>query len=257
VLTIKEYQVFDKKLNNVDINQMHSVTINVDSEHENLGGILEMGYFSAAPLGIDEKSIIRSILSVMVMVIGSSRTLKKTLTNLDSQANQDPLTGLNNRRYFNDFLEKEIERSRRHSHEFCSLMLDLDDFKKINDSHGHLCGDKVLKDIANILKNKIRRGDMVARLGGDEFAIVLPETNMKGAHFVAEEILFAIANYQLPDLIDIQVTASIGIINYPSHSASQTDLLSKVDIALYQAKANGRNTVCAFGSKAHDKISAI
>ncbi len=257
VFTIKEYQVFDKKIHNVHINQMHSVTIDVDSELENLGGLLEMGYFSASPLGIDEKSIIRSILSVMVMVIGSSRTLKKTLISLDSQANQDPLTGLNNRRYFNDFLEKEIERSRRHNHEFCALMLDLDNFKKINDSHGHLSGDKVLKDIANILKNKIRRGDIVARLGGDEFAIVLPETNMKGAHFVSEEILSALANYQLPDLIDIHITTSIGVINYPSHSTSQTDLLNKVDIALYQAKANGRNTICTFGSKSHDKISAI
>ena len=248
ILTIKEYQVLDKKLENIDINQMHSVTIDVNVKRENLGGLLEMGYFSSLPLGMDEKSIIRSILSVMVMVIGSSKTLKRTLTELDFHAKQDPLTGLNNRRYFNEFLEKEIERSKRHNHEFCILLLDLDNFKEINDSYGHLCGDEALKSIAKILMNKIRRGDTITRLGGDEFAIVLPETNMKGAHFVAEEIKTTIETHQFSESHTIHITTSIGLINYPTHSTSITDLLSKVDVALYQAKDNGRNSICEYNS---------
>lgn len=246
ILTIKEYQVLDNKLENVHIDQMHSVTVDVDVKQENLGGLLEMGYFSSAPLGLDEKSIIRSILSVMVMVIGSSRTLRSTLTELDFHAKQDPLTRLNNRRYFNEFLEKEIERSKRYKHEFCILLMDLDNFKKINDSYGHLCGDDALKNVAKILKNKIRCGDVITRLGGDEFAIVLPETDLKGARFVAEEIKTTIETHEFSKKHDIHITTSIGLINYPIHAVSLGDLLSKVDTALYQAKANGRNTVCIF-----------
>jgi len=248
VLTIKEYQVLDEKLEDIEIEQMHSVTVDVDGEQHNLGGLLEMGYFSSIPLGIDEESIIKSILSVMVMVIGSSRTLKKTLTELEYHAKQDPLTGLYNRRYFDAFLENEIEHSNRHNHEFCVLMLDLDNFKGVNDSYGHLCGDNVLRDVARIIKNKIRRGDMITRLGGDEFAIVLPETAVKDAHHVAEEIIIAIEAHRFSDEHDFHITTSIGLISYPVHTTSMTELLSHVDLALYQAKADGRNTVRDYDS---------
>ncbi len=247
-LTIKEFQVLDKNLDNIDINQMHSVTLDVNKKQDNLGGLFEMGYFSSTPLGVDEESIIKSILSVLVMVIGSSRTLKRTLTELDYRANQDPLTGLYNRRHFNSFLEKELERSKRHNHELCVLMLDLDNFKGINDSYGHLCGDTVLKDIAGIITKKIRGDDLATRLGGDEFAIVLPETNSTGAHHVAEELKKAIEEHQFSDKHDFLITASIGLVAYPAHSTSITELLSNVDIALYQAKADGRNTVCDYNS---------
>jgi diguanylate cyclase (GGDEF)-like protein len=248
VLTIKEYQVLDEKLEGIDVKQMHSVTIDVQGEQQNLGGLLEMGYFSSVPLGIDEKSIIKSILSVMVMVIGSSRTLKKTLRELDYYAKQDPLTGLYNRRYFNTFFENEFERSRRHKHEFCLLMLDLDNFKGVNDSYGHVCGDMVLRDVAGVITKKIRRGDMVTRLGGDEFAIVLPETDIKGAHHVAEEIKNAIETHRFSGEHEFHITTSIGLISYPKHTESMTEMLAHVDIALYQAKADGRNTVRGYDS---------
>ncbi|MEE9397293.1 MAG: EAL domain-containing protein [Methylococcales bacterium] len=248
VLIIKEYQVIDKKLDNIHMDQMHSVTLDVHGEQENLGGLLEMGYFSSVPLGIDEESIIRSILSVMVMVIGSSRTLKKTITELNYQANQDPLTGLYNRRYFNSFLENEIERSNRHNHEFCMLMMDLDDFKGINDLYGHLCGDDVLRNVAQILKKKIRRGDMVTRLGGDEFCIILPETSISGALYVAEEIRRAIEENQFSGKYDFQITTSIGLISYPTRATSMTELMSCVDMALYQAKTDGQNIVRDYDS---------
>jgi diguanylate cyclase (GGDEF)-like protein len=247
-LAIKKYQVLDIKLDNLEFEQMHSVTIDVDGEQQNLGGLLEMGYFSSNPLGIDEESIIKSILSVMVMVIGSSRTLKKTLTELEYHAKQDPLTGLYNRRYFDIFLENEIEHSIRHNHEFCLLMLDLDNFKGVNDSYGHLCGDNVLRDVARIIKNKIRRGDMITRLGGDEFAIVLPETTVKDANQVAKEIIIAIEAHQFSVEHDFHMTTSIGLISYPTHTSSMPELLSYVDLALYQAKADGRNTVRTYDS---------
>jgi diguanylate cyclase (GGDEF)-like protein len=245
-LKIKEYRVLDHKLTGIDINQMHSVTIDVDGKLDKLGGLLEMGYFSSIPLGVDEKSIIRSILSVMVMVIGSSRTLKKTLTELDFHAKQDPLTSVFNRRYFNDFLEKEIERSKRYNHEFCILMLDLDNFKGINDSYGHLLGDDVLIDVARVLKQKTRLGDTVTRLGGDEFAIILPETDSTGAHHVAEEIKKAISKHSFSSEHNFQMTISIGVISFPTQGVSVKELLSNVDLALYKAKAKGRNIVCDY-----------
>ncbi len=245
-LTIREYQVLDIELDHIDFSQMNSVTVDVDGGQQKLGGLLEMGYFSSNPLGIDEKSIIKSILSVMVMVIGSSRTLKKTLTELEYHASQEPLTGLYNRRFFNGALEQEIERSKRYDHNFCLLMLDLDNFKGINDSYGHVCGDTVLKGIANILKNQTRRGDIITRLGGDEFSILLPETDVKGARHVAEEIKMAIEKANFSDQHKFHVTTSIGLVAYPIHTTMMSALLSHVDEALYQAKAAGRNMVFEF-----------
>ncbi|MCF6203709.1 MAG: GGDEF domain-containing protein [Methylococcaceae bacterium] len=165
---------------------------------------------------------------------------------LDFHAKQDSLTGVFNRRFFNDFLEKEIERSKRYNHEFCILMLDLDKFKGINDLCGHLFGDDVLIGVARILKQKTRQGDIVTHLGGDEFAIILPETNNDGAHVVAEEIKMAISKQSFSTEHNFQVTASIGVISYPTQGLSIKELLSNVDTALYQAKAKGRNVVCDY-----------
>ncbi len=246
VLTIREYQVLETRLDHVNFDKMNSVTIDVDGGQQKLGGLLEMGYFSSNPLGIDEKSIIKSILSVMVMVIGSSRTLKKTLTELEYHASQEPLTGLYNRRFFNEALEQEIERSKRYGHHFCLLMLDLDNFKGINDSYGHVCGDSVLKGIADILKKQTRRGDIITRLGGDEFSIILPETDIKGAQHVAEEIKITIEKAAFSDQHKFHVTTSIGLVCYPIHTTKMSILLAHVDEALYQAKSAGRNMVSEY-----------
>lgn len=157
----------------------------------------------------------------------------------------DGLTGLYVYRYFNDALEKEILRSGRYKQVFSLVMVDLDGFKEINDTFGHLQGDAVLREIAGILKRICREVDIVARCGGEEFAIILPETNAEGAYILADRIREVIKNYTfgMKDK-SITLTASLGLAGYPDDASTKTELIKEVDRALYKAKANGRDCVC-------------
>jgi diguanylate cyclase (GGDEF)-like protein len=193
-----------------------------------------------------EESVIRSILAVMVMVVGSSKVLSRTLAELEYYSLHDPLTGLYNRRYFNDMLKYEIGRSERHNHEFALLLLDIDDFKDINDSYGHPVGDEALHDVADMLCAHTRKGDFPTRLGGDEFAIILVETGRNGALKLADAIGQALREmrFNTGDGKYFHLTVSIGIVSYPDDARDIEDLLSNMDIAMYQAKEQGKDTVC-------------
>ncbi|WNB78082.1 putative bifunctional diguanylate cyclase/phosphodiesterase [Methylomonas koyamae] len=212
-----------------------------------------MAFASAVPLSHQEQSIIRSLLSVMVMIVGSSKVLSRTLSELEYYSTHDPLTGIHNRRYFNDMLEYEIPRSERHNHEFSVLLLDLDDFKDINDSYGHPVGDSVLIKIAATICTRLRKGDIPVRMGGDEFAIILPETSLQGAKDVAESIRSSLhgMSFETPDGKSFHVSTSVGVIGYPRDAQSVSDLMSGVDIALYRAKQLGKNEVCVFDADAN------
>jgi diguanylate cyclase (GGDEF)-like protein len=206
-------------------------------------------------LTVQESSVIRSILAVMVMVVGSSKALSKTMSELEYYSIHDPLTGLHNRRHFNEMLEYEIERSERHKHEFSILMLDLDDFKDINDTYGHPCGDSTLRGVADILRNNVRKGDMCTRIGGDEFAMILTETSQLAAQEVAEKLRQELRNkkFETPAGKTFHVTTSIGIIAYPNDALNISDLMAGVDIGLYRAKAIGKDSVCTV-EQVEDKI---
>ncbi len=176
------------------------------------------------------------------------KTLDQTLHELEYYSSHDPLTGLHNRRYFNDILTYEIDRSARHQHEFALVMLDLDDFKEINDTYGHPCGDNVLCAVADIMRSAVRRGDIVTRIGGDEFAIVLTETTTAGAQRVAEQIRRRVREKRFHTATDdegFHITVSIGLVSYPHDASSLADLLAGVDAGLYQAKARGKDGVMA------------
>lgn len=166
----------------------------------------------------------------------------------------DGLTGLFVRRYFDARIEEEIERSRRYGTPFSVIMLDVDDFKKLNDTYGHLVGDRVLRAIANVVKAQMRGVDTAARYGGEEIAVILPRTEMVGAYNLAERIREAIAELRITtDATDeeppvaLGVTASLGIAAYPE-SKAQTgeDLVRRADRALYRAKKTGKNRVELF-----------
>lgn len=232
---------------------VETITVAVPEGIPQTSGILGVAFASAHPRPPEEAPIIRSILAVMVMVVGSSRVLSRTLSELDYYSRHDALTGLFNRRYFNECLEQELSRSARHSHSFCILLIDLDDFKDINDSYGHLIGDEVLRLIADRLRQKIRKGDIPTRIGGDEFAVILPETPLRGAQKVAETIRESIreAQYEASSGDAFQITLSIGIVSYPQDAENCADLLAGADIALYQAKGFGKNSVSVL--KASDK----
>lgn len=165
----------------------------------------------------------------------------------------DGLTGLFMRRYFDARIEEEIERSKRYSTPFSVLMMDVDDFKKLNDEHGHLIGDRVLRAIANCVKSQLRGVDTAARYGGEEIAVILPRSDMVAAYNVGERIRAAITELRVTTDSDppkaLSVTASFGVASYPeSKAVSAEDLIRRADRALYRAKKTGKNRVELFWS---------
>ena len=156
----------------------------------------------------------------------------------------DGLTQAHVKRYLLEALEKELIRARRHERELCFLMFDIDHFKKINDFHGHLAGDHVLKELARIVQARIRRDEVFARYGGEEFAILLPETTLEGGRQLAEvlrekvaEARFVFQNELIP------VTISVGVSRLEEGHKTSLDLIKTADEKLYEAKRSGRNRV--------------
>jgi diguanylate cyclase (GGDEF)-like protein len=244
-LDIEEFVV--KMSGPVDsIDAVRMITVAVPEHTPKLAGLLGVAYVASGDLSPQEESVVRSILSVMVMVVGSSKLLSRTLTELEYYAMHDPLTGLYNRRHFNNILEYEIGRSERHNHEFSLLMLDLDDFKDINDSYGHLTGDEALCGVAEVLRAHIRKGDLAARIGGDEFAVILMETGRDGATTVAANLGRALREriFTAPDSKHFHLTVSIGIATFPTDGRNESDLLAGADVAMYGAKEMGKDGAC-------------
>ncbi len=165
---------------------------------------------------------------------------------LAALAQTDPLTQVLNRRALTDRLVSELDRARRYGHSVAVLMLDLDHFKLVNDTRGHLVGDDVLKETAEILRGAVRSADFVARYGGEEFVIVLPETSLDGAVTFAERLRERIASTIFQGGIGVTLTlsVSIGVSLFPGpRITSVDDLLTAADTALYRAKEDGRNRV--------------
>jgi len=155
----------------------------------------------------------------------------------------DSLTGLYNRRFADEMLKQEKLTYKRYKTPFCILLIDLDNFKIVNDIYGHDVGDKVLIAVAKVLKSSVRESDIVARWGGEEFLILLRRIELEDAIKVAEKIRNAICQLKLPPVEGI--TASIGVSCY-SGEDDVYDLVRKADLALYQAKTQGKNCVILF-----------
>lgn len=164
---------------------------------------------------------------------------------LEQLASTDALTGCLNRRALIDALERELDRARRYSLVLTILMVDLDHFKQINDTMGHLVGDTVLRQLGDLLLREVRSVDAVARYGGEEFVVVLPETAVHGAMVFAERMRQRISQYPFGDAgTPVRVTVSIGLASYPDPKVTTPEtFLAAADTALYRAKADGRNLV--------------
>lgn len=258
-LDIEEFQVAHRKGRALsDVEDIRMITVPVpDLEASNLAGLLGIAYASLEGLTPQESSVIHSILAVMVMVVGSSKALSRTLSELEYYSTHDPLTGLHNRRYFNEILGYEVGRSERHNHQFSILMLDLDDFKDVNDTYGHPCGDRVLQQVAERMRASMRNGDLATRIGGDEFAIILVETGVEGALVVAEKLRTELRQMTFEGEEDkyFHVTTSIGVVTYPSDARSISDLMAGVDLGLYRAKELGKDTIGTLES-VKDRVNA-
>ncbi len=158
-------------------------------------------------------------------------------------ADTDPLTGVGNRRVFERRIEDELDRARRYDQVVTLALIDVDNFKLINDTYGHQAGDRVLRQLATLLKRELRTMDYISRIGGEEFVIVLPETGGTGARLFADRVLRRVAQHDFGDAANsIKVTASAGLATFPDDRAiDHESLLKLADENLYRAKHAGRN----------------
>ncbi|MCJ7668719.1 MAG: sensor domain-containing diguanylate cyclase, partial [Anaerolineae bacterium] len=166
----------------------------------------------------------------------------------------DPLTGLYNRRFFSEELGKETSRSVREGKPLSLIVLDVDFLKRHNDSRGHLEGDKLLCEIAEILRLVVRESDVASRYGGDEFAILLPGTNETEALQVAERIRSEVGSRELADT---KISVSLGVATFPTDACDAETLMLMADRRLYAAKALGRNRVCGSNVNSSRQESAV
>ena len=159
----------------------------------------------------------------------------------------DDLTGIYNRRYLETKIQDEFRRHKRYGRPFSIIMFDIDYFKNVNDQHGHLCGDHILKEVSSKISSLARNLDSLFRFGGEEFCCLLPETNLESAMTVAERFRVAIMEQEhYFDGKTIKVSISIGVVEMTKDMETPDVLLNKVDAALYQAKNKGRNSTVAF-----------
>jgi diguanylate cyclase (GGDEF)-like protein len=178
------------------------------------------------------------------LLLARARTLldfKRYLDTCEEEAFTDHLTGLANRRRFERQLDREVSRTLRYSRPFCLLLLDIDNFKEVNDTYGHDAGDEAIRRLSLTLQAGTRGIDLAARMGGEEFAVILPETEFEGGVDVAERLRVAIRETEIPMVGHI--TASFGVGEFPLCAATGRELVTLADGALYEAKRQGRDRV--------------
>ncbi|MBN1551857.1 sensor domain-containing diguanylate cyclase [bacterium] len=169
----------------------------------------------------------------------------------------DELTGIYNRRYFRQRLEREVTRSKRYKRPLTAVMIDIDHFKKYNDINGHLLGDEVLKRVAQLLENNIRKADILARYGGEEFILLLPEIDKEHAYQVAEKLRKTIEKSDFPKQEKLpykKLTISLGFSTLLEDTYNAHELLEFADIALYEAKKRGRNRFEGYSADLSDDM---
>lgn len=180
------------------------------------------------------------LIGIAVILVGV-RNLERANARIITLMHTDPLTGLANRRYFADMLEKAMAFSSRHNQALSLIMIDLDNFKAINDTYGHKAGDQVLTSFAQLLQDFIRKEDLAARFGGEEFILMLPATEAKQAVVMADRLRALMENVTYP-FATSKITGSFGITQYRPDDTFET-LINRVDGALYAAKGAGKNRV--------------
>ncbi|POA21792.1 hypothetical protein C1886_04240 [Pseudomonas sp. FW300-N1A1] len=218
----------------------HSITYNLSHESQHLG---ELAFRRNQRFSEQDQANLESLLSTLLFPMRNA-LLYRAAT---QSALRDPLTGTGNRIAMDQTLQREIDMARRHTQPLSLLMLDIDHFKRINDTHGHSAGDEVLKAVANSIKNQLRNVDMVFRFGGEEFLILLSNTSREAAAMVGERLRYTAQaeDYQADEAL-IELTVSLGCSTLLPGESAQS-LLRRADSALYVAKREGRNRLAMAG----------
>ncbi|MBU0503468.1 MAG: diguanylate cyclase [Candidatus Omnitrophota bacterium] len=208
------------------------------------GIIFADNFITRKPITKDNQRMLIMLANQAGLAIENSQLYEKTAT----RANIDSLTDLWNHGYFQYLLSMQVEKSKATSTPLTLVLLDIDDFKIYNDSLGHQTGDKILKELALILKNQSRKMDYVCRYGGEEFAIILPKTDKKEAFLIAERLRENIEKHHLGHqeiLPNKLITVSLGLSTFPEDGNTSTELISHSDKMLYEAKHAGKNKTCS------------
>lgn len=200
-------------------------------------------------LSSEERLVLGAVASELVVAVENSRLYRLT----KRLAITDELTGIANYRHLQNRLDEELLRAKRYDKHVSLVMIDVDDFKSVNDTQGHITGDSVLRELAEVLSRHVREVDLVARYGGEEFSVVLPETDAPGAFIAAEKLREAVSEHLFSGAsgeASLEVTVSLGLATYPAHAQDKETLLREADDALYRAKTGGKNRVMASSTRA-------
>jgi len=213
--------------------------------HNRLLGVMNFSRPGTDSFAAMEVQLLNSLASQVGVAIENARLYAKT----KELSLTDELTHVSNRRHFQTMLQMEMKRAKRFNRNISLLMVDVDRFKKYNDTYGHVEGDRVLEEIAKILSENVREVDTVARYGGEEFSIILTHTSSDEAAQVAEKLRRLVEEHPFKYEKNTkrgQVTVSVGVANFPEDTENMEDLINNADMALYQAKGAGRNRVIRF-----------
>lgn len=208
---------------------------------EDLIGVIRVPLGKDDTIDHDAVANVTRYLTAVVQVLGKIYQLTRSR----DLAMRDDLTKAFNRRFFDAYLDEEMERSRRYGSLFSIIFLDLDDLKTVNNDYGHLAGSRTLQEVAKRILSAVRGIDKVVRFGGDEFCIILPQTDQDQAVLVANRVRKSLTSnpFRLDDNVQVSITASFGIATYPTHALSKEDLIRQADAAMYRVKSTTKNAV--------------
>ncbi len=227
------------------LNTNFFVTVPLKAKDRVLGAILVDNVFNKKPITKSDVRVLTMFANHAGLAIENSRIYEEIVY----LSNTDWLTKLWNYGKFQQLLSFEIEKAKVHTISTSLVMIDVDNFKNYNDTHGHLKGDEALRNIASILHGKSRKCDIVARYGGEEFVIIMPDTSKDNAKLFAERLRSEVEKFYAEDArisSDKRLTISAGIATYPEDASKKDELISMSDAALYQAKKTGKNRICIF-----------